>query len=100
MSNGRCNAPCHVARPVREWFQQNGIRVVEWPAQSPDLNPIENLWNIVKRKIGRKNFSTKAGLFEAVSTAWDEIPYETIIELVNSMPKRCLEVICSNGMPI
>ena len=50
------NDPKHTSRVVTEWLQSNEVRILKWPAQSPDLNPIENLWEIVDRKIRTQNY--------------------------------------------
>ena len=48
------NAPVHRAKVVQFWKEQNGMESLDWPAQSPDLNPIENLWMELKRAIGNR----------------------------------------------
>ncbi len=44
-------APAHTAKGTKSWFNDHGVTVLDWPANSPDLTPIENLWSIVKRKM-------------------------------------------------
>ncbi len=44
-------APAHTAKGTKSWFNDQGVTVLDWPANSPDLNPIDNLWGIVKRKM-------------------------------------------------
>jgi len=63
---------------------------MDWPANSPDLNPIENLWNIVKRNVERKN-AAKSERSE------DAIPESILINLIKSMRRRCELVIENNG---
>lgn len=55
------NAPCHTARKSITWFQQNRIKLLEWPPQSTNLNPIEYLWARVKKHIHTRkcNFITE-----------------------------------------
>ena len=45
------NAPCHTARRVIKWLANNDIELQDWPGDSPDINPIENLWSIIKARI-------------------------------------------------
>src|SRR4029434_2929927 len=58
------NAPCHTARSVKVWMKDHHIRTLSWPAQSPDLNPVEKLWNVIKRKMDGHKPSNKAELLE------------------------------------
>ncbi len=47
-------APAHTAKTTKSWLNDHGVGVLDWSANSPDLNPIENLWGIVKRKMRNK----------------------------------------------
>lgn len=93
------NDPKHTSKKVKQWFVQKEIAVLDWPAQSPDLNPIENLWNEVKRKIANTNHKNRDELWNAIQKAWYAIPVETCQKLVDSMPRRCEAVLKSNGFP-
>lgn len=91
------NDPKHKAKTVTKWLADNSIVVLEWPSQSPDLNPIENLWCEAERRIGGRKFKKEDELFNAVQEKWRGIPKERLEKLVESMPRRCKAVIDSNG---
>ena len=92
------NAPCHKAHSIMEWFDEKGIRVLDHPPQSPDLNPIENLWRIVKISI-YKNHDIKSvkDLWEAFEEEWEKVDAVTCQKLIESMPKRLALVIKARG---
>ncbi|CAJ0591055.1 unnamed protein product [Cylicocyclus nassatus] len=90
------NDPKHKSRVVSEWFEKNGIITLPWPAQSPDLNLIENLWAEVGRR-RKRSFTRPEELLAAVRTAWESIPVQRLQGLVESMPSRCKAVIEARG---
>jgi transposase len=75
------------------------LEKMEWPANSPDLNPIENLWMILKDAIQRRRYRLEnvEQMLEEVKKEWDLISPETLEGLVESMPQRILAVIKAGG---
>lgn len=91
------NDPKHTARCTKRWFNENHIHVLPWPAQSPDLNPIENLWSILKTSIKASHPRNCEQLWQLVREAWEAIPVSTCQNLVNSMRRRCQAVLKNKG---
>jgi hypothetical protein len=74
---------------------------MEWPANSPDLNPIENLWSSCKRKLNEKESpSSMKELWRRFEDVWSNISHEECKVLVESMPARMKAVINAKGGPI
>ena len=72
-----------------------------WPPQSPDLNPIENLWSIIKYRLSRKQLSNKEDLIVNFISEWNSMLGDEICQnLIKSMPKRVEKVIQNKGGPI
>jgi len=95
------NATPHTSKVAKAFLEKSGMQVLDWPAQSPDINPIENLWAIVKQSIRqqKKQPTNLAQLKRRVKAAWKAIPKETITNLVDSMPRRIQAVIAAEGGP-
>jgi hypothetical protein len=96
------NAPIHTALTTKKWLQDHNTRLLDWPSRSPDLNPIENLWGSLVRRVytAGKQFETTAELKVAIEAAWAEIEAPELQDLVNSMPRRMIEVLKANGSSI
>lgn len=93
------NARCHTARLVNEYLNEVGVPVLPWPAQSPDLNPIEHIWDNLKRRVrARLPAPTTLGeLKRAVVEEWHNIPQTDIQEIMDRLPNRLQEVIRARG---
>jgi hypothetical protein len=91
-------APCHKAASVRSYFEEHHIDVLEWPGNSPDLNPIENLWHIVKMEVAKMHPTSWFALLDAILEVWrTKITAEMCRELARSMPERIRAVIAARG---
>lgn len=93
------NAAIHVSKKTMSWFSERNIRVMEWPARSPDLNPVENLWGILARRVysGGRQFGTVSALQKCVREEWNKIQQTTLDNLIDTMPNRIFETIRKNG---
>lgn len=91
------NDPKHTSGLVKEWFHRHRINLMEWPSQSPDLNPIENLWEELKRSVECKKAKNDNEKYAQLEAAWKSIPQHKIDKLMDSMPRRCQAVINAKG---
>jgi hypothetical protein len=91
------NAPIHTAGLMREWFHNNGITLLDFPPWSPDLNPIENLWAHLKRRVETHHCRTTAELEAAVRVEWEATDTSFLRSLAHSMPARCQAVLANDG---
>ena len=93
------NARAHSAAVTRDFLRGDDIEVMEWPAISPDLNPIENLWDLLDRKVRNRQHApqTLQELGDALKEEWENIPQGEIQNFIESMPRRCQAVIQCRG---
>ena len=96
------NARPHTARVVRSFFNENNVNLSDWPARSPDLPPIENVWDYVGRKISnsRRRITNEEQLWVAVERAWNDVSQGTIRNLFDSMQRRVRMVLKVRGRGI
>ena len=93
------NARPHRARVVNTFLQQAGVNRMDWPACSPDLNPIENLWDHLEQRVVRNHppAQTLQQLLALLQLEWQAIPQHQLRRLTNSMRRRCAECIANRG---
>ena len=89
------NARPHVARVCQDYLRQNNVQCLDWPAYSPDLNPIEHLWDILDRRVRRRDPepATVRQLRQALQEEWDRITQAEIRQLIDSMHRR-IQAVC------
>ena len=90
-------APCHTSKITAASLEKMNICVLPWAAQSPDLNPIEHLWDHLGKVVDEMRPTSLADLKQKLSAAWESIKPEVTQKLVDSMPARVQEVIRSRG---
>ena len=76
-----------------------GLKVLPWPTQSPDLNPIENAWKVLKNRVSSEKYANEDELWQAIQKKWKEMTANECENLVFSMRHRCQEVIEEKGYP-
>ena len=93
------NDPKHTCKKAKEWFDDHEYNVMVWPANSPDLNPIEHLWEHLKRQLAGYEQSPKGvlELWERIEKEWNAIPAPTCQTLIESMPRRVEAVLKAKG---
>jgi transposase len=93
------NDPKHTSRMATEWLKINKIDTLDWPAQSPDLNPIEHLWQELKIKLNgyAEQPNSIYELWRRVEIEWERIPAEKCAQLIDSMPEEITVVLKAKG---
>jgi transposase len=91
------NDPKHTANETKKWFGKKRISVLEWPSQSPDLNPIENLWRELKLKIQSRDPKNITELKKICMQEWNKIASESCKRLIVNYSKRLAAVITNKG---
>ena len=95
----RLITPKHTSQHAYNWFMDQTFNVLDWPAQSPDLNPIEHLWNHVKKQLLKRPRRPTGvhDLWDCLVEEWERIPVEVCRKLIESMPRRIEAVIKAKG---
>uniref|UniRef100_A0A4W5NXZ3 Transposase Tc1-like domain-containing protein n=1 Tax=Hucho hucho TaxID=62062 RepID=A0A4W5NXZ3_9TELE len=91
------NDPKHTAKATKEWLKKKHIKVLEWPSQFPDLNPIENLCRELKVRVAKRQPRNLNDLEKICKEEWDKIPPEMCANLVANYKKRLTFVIANKG---
>ena len=91
------NSPCHEAKVVMSYLSEHDFEIMDWPPQSPDLNPIENLWKTLGVKVMEINPTNTEDLWVKLQEDRSKISIEDCQELIRSCSRRCAAVIESKG---
>ena len=91
------NDPNHTSKSTRAWLKMKGWNILEWPSQSPDLNPIENLWWDLKKAVAARKPKNVTELEAFAHEEWAKIPIGRCKTLVSSYVSRLKDVITGKG---
>lgn len=93
------NAPCHRAKNTIKWFAKNNVETMNWPALSPDLNPVENIWSDMSKIVysNGRQYNSLQDLNTAILLAWALIPQENLRLYAKGMQKRMTDVLKAKG---
>jgi transposase len=100
------NASIHTAKRVKAWFEEHGVAVIDWPPYSPDMNPIEHAWHLLKswlqinypelKEMG-KGQADQLAWKQAIIEGWASIDQQVLDNLLGSMQKRCQALVDAKG---
>jgi hypothetical protein len=90
----------HMSVLVKRWLHNHGVSRIDFPPYSPDLNPIENFWNHLKRRVETHNATNITELQEHIMSEWDNTDIDFLAKIADSMPDRCKAVVVSKGHKI
>ncbi len=90
------NDPKHTSKSTSEWLKKNKM---EWPSQSPDLNPFEMLWHDIKKAVHARKPSNVAELLQFFQDEWAKMPPQRCNRLFASYRKRLIAVVAAKGGP-
>lgn len=91
------SALCHTSKLVKKWLSDQSISVLEWPGNSPDLNPIENCWHQMKVALKDKDTASVPRLKNELLKLWVNMDMDYFLKLADSMPKRISEELAVKG---
>jgi hypothetical protein len=91
------NDPKHSSRLVQDWLFSHGVQLIDFPPYSPDLNPMENLWANLKRRVEEHNPRNIQELTQHIHNEWSRTNRSYLCKLSDSMPQRCRAVIVNQG---
>lgn len=93
------NAPCHRAKSVKEHLRSVNLQLLDWPGNSPDMNPIENVWNSLKNIVSSRNCTSKQALMDNITDIWQNNEHikNCILSAIESMPRRIAALIKAKG---
>uniref|UniRef100_A0A673KIR6 Tc1-like transposase DDE domain-containing protein n=1 Tax=Sinocyclocheilus rhinocerous TaxID=307959 RepID=A0A673KIR6_9TELE len=69
------------------------LKMMDWPPQIPDLNPIEQIWGDLENKLDRSIVHSKESLWHELQKTWDNISVEVLRKYTDTMPERCAAII-------
>lgn len=93
------NAACHAAQSIETFLRSKNVTLLPWPALSPDLSPIENVWAYIAQKMKGKCFQSLDDVWAEVQHQWSQVPVSYIQGLYDSMPNRLGAVKEALGWP-
>lgn len=97
------SAPCHTSKVSKSFMANNGIQLLQWPGNSPDMNPIETLWAILKQRLQQETYTSKQQLINKLldlcvrDTELRQHTYATCKKLVEGVPARVQRLLKAKG---